>query len=313
MPESISEDQSLLVQPHDENLPATDSNDIPMSDLPQPDVESQDHPTDDTAEPEIISKDDFNKSELENARALIRNLIAMNEKSMEFVTEQTETIEDLVLRLDEAKQQWSDESSALRACNKELDRIKNQLAGCKETSQRKVQNHQKKLADVRRDLRNAQKTVRQLRDNHEDLEDARAKLTACQEELSVCKDDLFRLQPMAQTPDSTISKQYESIGQHIVHWIDAEVVAFEILHPETEPECIFLVGEDKDASIFLERYPRAGEHLARYMVNRYLRANMFGGNIGLLGLPEETAQFLFSAEQNMAGLDPPRGKRTLLK
>ena len=132
-------------------------------------------------------------------------------------------------------------------------------------------------------------------------------LTATKEELSQCKDDVFRLQTASQVPDSEISKRFESLGQQIIHWIDAKVADFDTARPEAEPDRVFLVGEDKQARTFLRLHPGAGEHLARYLIHRFLDKNVFGKKLYFFGLSDEKLQFMKDTELEMARFDPPRG------
>lgn len=196
----------------------------------------------------------------------------------------------------------------------ELEDAQNKLAACKEAS-KKTKAHlaskkgtcktlRKKLTTCRRQLKESKDVGRDLKASNSHLQDS---LTASEEDLRKCKDDVFSLQRMAQTPDSTISKRFELICQQIVHWIDAEVAAFENAHPEAEPDHMFSVGEDKDSTRFLRHHPGAGEHLARYLIHRFLRNNVFGNKVYFFGLSEETVQLLQNAELKMAELDPPRG------
>lgn len=302
IPGSINETRLLLAAHHKIHLPATEPNNILMLGQPQPYTEGQSHSIDNTAELEVIGKDEFNMFDLGEARTSIQSPRTNPERSARSIKKQEKTITGQV----------PDAILDLQDCKNELSKTKRKIATAKRASERRVQNLQKKVKDSQQDLRKCQKTVHHLQDKIEDLQDVRTKLKACQEELSACKDDLFRLQPLAQTSDSHISKEFHSLGQQIVHWIEAEVASFDQAHPEKEPNNIFSIGEDKDASTFLRQYPTAGEHLARYMVNRYLAKYMFGRNISVLGLPEETAQFLLNAEQSLARLDPPRGKQTPL-
>ncbi len=172
-----------------------------------------------------------------------------------------------------------------------------------------LRNKNKALADCKRKLKATKGISLGLKANNKDLQ---AFLTVSREELSKCKDDLFSLQRVTQIPDSTIFKRFESIGQQSVHWIDAETAAFETAHPEAELEDVFSVGRDKKATKFLRLYPDAGEHLARYLIHRFLQKNVFGKRIYLFGLPEETANLLQVAELRMAELDPPRGTKLWL-
>ena len=73
---------------------------------------------------------------------------------------------------------------------------------------------------------------------------------------------------MVQTSDTNIAKDFDSICQQIVNWVEGEAAAFEKAHPEDGPEHIFSVGDDDQARAFTRRYPEASEHLAAYMIYR---------------------------------------------
>ena len=48
-------------------------------------------------------------------------------------------------------------------------------------------------------------------------------LQRCKRELKTCKDNLFRLQPIIRLTASEISKQYETLCQHVSRWVDNEI------------------------------------------------------------------------------------------
>ena len=123
----------------------------------------------------------------------------------------------------------------------------------------------------------------------------------------MCKDDLFRLQPMSQLPDTEIVKDFESMCQDIISWIDVEISAFEKSHPSAESSDIFSVGQSFEATYLLNRFPTFGEYLVRYVIHQCLRTLMFSRSVYLLGLPKETKEYLQAAEERMANLEPPRG------
>ena len=175
-------------------------------------------------------------------------------------------------------------------------------AGLKNTNAQ-PQSQKKQLATCRRNLKASKKIGRDLTAKNKDLQ---KRLADSREELSRCTDNLFSLQTVTQTPDSIISKLFESLSQHIVQWIDVEVAAFEKANAEDDLDHIWLVGGDNKAVTFLRLHPHAGEHLARYLIHRFLQNNIFGKKTYFFGLPDETAQLLQKAELNMAELDPPR-------
>ena len=166
------------------------------------------------------------------------------------------------------------------------------------------QSQKKELAACRRNLKASKKNGRDLTAKIKDLQKC---LADSREEFCRCKDDLFSLQTVTQISDSIISGLFESLSQHIVQWIDMEVAAFEKANAEDDLDRIWSIGGDKVAATFLRLHPHAGEHLARYLIHRFLQNNIFGKKIYFFGLPDETAQLLRKAELNMAELDPPKG------
>ena len=183
---------------------------------------------------------------------------------------------------------------------------KNQLPHAQDNFQ-EVQQIQQKLASVQRKYEASQNDLRHMQKTRKQLQKARKKLAACQHDLTACRDELFRLQPIAQSTDSRVTHELESLCQHIINWIEAEVVLLEKAHPESGPEHIFSAGEDKEAARFMEQHPRSGEHLATHMIHCWLQDHVFGQKVSYLGLPAEATQLLERAEQSMARLDPPRG------
>ena len=143
--------------------------------------------------------------------------------------------------------------------------------------------------------------------NGTELQNLREKVAASQRELSACKDDLFRLQPIAQIPDSDIFKDFDFICQQIVNWIDVELLSFEQANPHLSQEDFFSVGGDMKIARRLQKDTELGEYLSRYMIHRYLEAKLLGQNCSLLGLTKGAYEFLQSTERSMAKLDPPRG------
>ena len=141
----------------------------------------------------------------------------------------------------------------------------------------------------------------------QETERLRLELNATRGQLRVCKDDLFRLQPVAQLPDTEIVKEFEALCQDVVSWIDIEISAFEKSHPGAESGHIFSGGQLLRVTYLLEHFPTFGEYLVRCVVHECLLDTMFSRSVYLLGLPEEIKQYLRAAEERMANLDPPRG------
>ena len=168
----------------------------------------------------------------------------------------------------------------------------------------KVGQFKRELASVRRELKVSKDDLRREQNTNKELQ---KKLAASQDDLTKCKDELFRLQPIAQIPDSRVVKEFEDLCQQVVNWIEIQVAMFEKAHPENGQEYIFSLGEENKATQFMGQHPRGGEHLAVHMIHRWLQDNLFGRKLSCVGLPAEAIQLLERAEQSMARLDPPRG------
>ena len=145
------------------------------------------------------------------------------------------------------------------------------------------------------------------------VEQLRSELESTQRHLQLCKDDLFRLQPMAQMPDTEVVKEFESVCQDVISWIDVEISAFEKTYPNAEQGQIFSGGAIPEAVYLLEQFPTFGEYWVRFLIHRCLHDNVFSRAVYLLGLPKGTKQYLQAAEESMASLEPPRGTSSLIK
>lgn len=207
-----------------------------------------------------------------------------------------ENLMSVKARLQSSQGILKDTRNKLSASKKDIKKTKAQLTAKK-----------RDLAACRRELQEFKRFGRDMKEANRDLQNH---LAASQVELSECKDDLFSLQTVTQIPDSFISKLFESLSQQIVSWIDSEVAAFQKAHSKAEWDHIFLVGADEYAATFLRLHPGAGEHLARYLIHRFLQDHVFGKEVYFFGLPEEDAQLLRTVEQNWA--EPgPRGSMYL--
>lgn len=267
-------------------------------------------------EVQLISRDEFNAPPSSQARKTNKWLRTRNKRLGKAVQKHKDTIQDLKYNLHIADEDLTNACMALRntqqdleICKRELDNAQKQVAASAQSSDGEdVQTIRKQLADSQWELKASQKKVHRLLNSDKSLGETQMKLAALQSELSACKDDLFRLQPAAQVPDSDISKGFESLNQQIVNCIDAEVLAFEKVYPEAEPEDLFLHGSHNEAASFLQLHPAAGEDLARFLIHRFLRHHVFGESVYLLGLPEEMQRLLRSAEHTMAKMGPSSGK-----
>ena len=195
----------------------------------------------------------------------------------------------------------------LQSCQSELKNTKDKLNASKkalEETKAVLAGKKKDLATSRREHQKSKGLRRSLKKANKDLEQD---LKASREELSQCRDDLFSLQKVAQIPDTIITERFDYICQHIMNWIDTRMANFGKANPDVELDNMFVVGEDKEATRFMQLHPRAGEHLARWLVHRFLQDNIFPKKAYFWGLPAEAAHMLWKAEVQMAELDPPRG------
>lgn len=310
--EASGEYDVLLLQPppQEEGMPTTEPEDADMSDQPPTEVQKQVQPLDDMADLQLITKNEF---ERKPGRKLVRGLRTAPKRLEKTIGKQKTNIESLEVKVDVLDGQLGDANRYQQNCERELKDTQAQLATTKKALQASKGCWARQNGTVQRlraDLQQSKDAARSVAATNSDLQ---GKLVASQEALTKCRDDLFRLQPMAEVADSSIVKELEIVSQEVVHWIEAEVAAFEKAHPEAGPEDIFSVGKNKGVATFLQHHPAAGEHLARYLIHRFFRANLFGRRFYLLGLTEGIAQLLQKAEHSMAKLDPPRGTSDLKK
>lgn len=296
---------SFQLPPQEESMPATESEDAVMSDQALTEVQSQAQPLNDVVDLQLTTNDEI---ESHSDRKLINNLRAQSRKTV--VTMKTQ-IESLMVQVNVLVNQLGDADLDQQKCEHKLRNTQAQLATTRkalESSKAKRKRQNGMVQGLRANLKETKAIVHSVQATNSDLQD---ELAASQEALSSCRDDLFSLQPLAPVADSSIVQELEIISQEVVHWIETEVAAFENAHPEAEPEQIFSVGNDKEVASFLQKYPAAGEHLARYLVHRFFQATLYGKGFDFLGLKKETAQLLQKAEHSMAKRDPPRGTSAL--
>ena len=296
--------------------PTTRSEDVSMTDQAPTEAYVQGRHSDSTIDIQVISEDEFNQPEgTPPDIRLVRKLRLANKRQGRNVKKQKilikgleEDAEDLEDALANARLQLESCQSKLKGALTKLAASEHALQGTKAQLSEQRVTYRPTAEDLaaasHREMRELKGVVRNLKASNGDLH---GKLAASRGELSRCKDDLFSLQAVPQTPDSTVSQEFESIGQRVIHWIDAEVAAFEKTHPEGGLDHIFCVGQNKNVSTFLRLNVGADEHLARYLIHRFLQDNLFGKKMYLLGLKDETAHMLRKAESTMASLDPPRG------
>ncbi|KAF6237825.1 hypothetical protein HO173_004026 [Letharia columbiana] len=277
-------------------MPENESEDVIMTDQAPIEGKGQSQQSDDTPDLQITS---------------VRALRSASKRQKKTVENGKLKGEGYEAKAGSVEEYLANAALQLQSCQSNLEDAEKKLAASKEAlknTKAQLQSKKKDLAACKRKLKTSKHVGRDLKANNRDLQDC---FTASQVELCKCKDDLFRMQTVTQIPDSAIVKRFECLSQQIVHWIDTQVAIFEKARPEANPDQIFLVGEDKYATTFLRLHPGAGEHLARYLIHRSLQDNVFGQKVYFWGLPEETAQLLWKAEQKMAEVEPPRDSVTI--
>ncbi len=276
---------------------------------------------------QFINRDAFEVYKQEQARGYRR----LNEKNIRLQQLSRETNMRLLKELaskkekaQEAQRSLVDTQAELNACKEEKKRLeKNQLrdqaeiGACKRELRETVAHFHNIGKDLQAEQKAHEATQCKLQAykakqahtqvNDSELQDLWEKLAASQRELSACKDDLFRLQPVAQIPDSDISKNFDFICQQIVNWIDGELLGFEHANPHLSQKDFFLVGGDIRIARHLQKNTELGEYLSRYMIHCFLKGKLLGPSCSLLGLTRGDRELLHRTERSMAKLDPPRG------
>ena len=271
---------------------------------------------------QVISKEEFTRSNEDLISKPQKETRRMSKRIMEQELRNAEPSNDadldgrgLIDTHSELRLSRKDVQDAIASCQEATAQLKpsqrgprtrkNQLSPAQNDAQ-KVRQLKKQLANVRCELKASKGRAKET---CKELQRERTELAASQDDLTACKDELFRLQPIAQVPDSQVDKEFDNLCQQIVNWVEAEVAVFEKTHPEEGQEFVFSIGEDKEATQFMTQHPKGGEHLAAYMIHRWLLNNLFWRKLSCIGLPAETIQLLERVERSMARLDPPRGNR----
>lgn len=288
-----------------EDMPKTESEDAVMSDQKIAEVQSQDQALDDVDDMQVISEDQFNNPR--GSELAKDHKAAASELPGETSVKQKSNTEGLRVQVRVLNDQLGAIDRDQQIRDRELKQAQAQLATTKQALQKSKAQWKRQnevVKKLRANLKESKDKVRGMGVTNSDLQE---KLVTSEEELTRCRDDVFSLQPMVLVADSTIVEELEIVREGVVHWIETEVTSFEKAHPEAEEEHIFSVGDDEEAAIFLAQHPGAGEHLARYLIHRFFKANLFGSRYDVLGLTEETARLLQKAEHSMAHADPPKG------
>lgn len=295
---------SVQLPPQKEDMPEIEYNDVVMSDPNPTEVQSQDQASDGMDEIQVITRDAFdNPRDGESAK----DLIAASELLGETAVKQKPDIESLLIKVDVLGNKLEAAHRDQQSIASELGKTQTRLADTAQAllkSKERARTQSGTIKKLQADLKESKGNVRAEKAINSDLQE---KLATSRVELTKCMDDVFSLQPMIPVADSRVVKELEIVGQEVVHWIETEVGTFEKAHPEAGEDFIFSVFNNRDAAIFLKDQPGAGEHLARYLIHRFLKVNLFGRKFNLLGLTKEIAQMLQNVEHSMAKFDPPRG------
>ena len=291
----VNEVHTQRFSPQKATIPENEPDDSLMTDQAPIEGRSQSQPSDDQLEVQVISTNRVLRSESKRQGNAVRIKKPKIKDQEAKASSDEENLVNAEARLQNYESELKDTREKLAASKKAL-----------EVTKALLQSKEKDMAACKRELQESKAFSRRIRKINSDL---RKTLKTSRQELSNCMDDLFSLQGVAQTPDSTISKWFESICQQIIHWIDMEVAAFEKAHPEAQPGHVFSASKHEHIKDFQRLHPDVGEYLARYVIHRVLQLHVFGREVYLFGLPEETAQFLREAELKLAELDPPRGKQ----
>ena len=139
-----------------------------------------------------------------------------------------------------------------------------------------------------------------------------SQLTTSRDELSACKDDLFRLQPAVQVTDTEIMRDLDSLCKRITDWIDGEISRFEANNSNLGSGIFSLMDNWSVAGRLLREFPEAGAYLAGYLIHHNLINELFTRDLLLFGLPKETSEYLWSAEEVMATGKAPKGRNAAL-
>ncbi|KAL9116713.1 MAG: hypothetical protein Q9187_006757 [Circinaria calcarea] len=189
---------------------------------------------------------------------------------------------------------------------------------------KELQELQKEL----RELRKAHHALIQLSDNQaieltsfteqrvdeeKDLLVLQTSTDVLRQELQACKDDLFCLQPMLQTPDTEIIRQYDIVCQQVSNWIDEEIFQLEQKRTEDETHGMPLVldVDHPGAMELLQRVPEAGEYMIASIIHAYLQEKVLGKHVYCFGLSEDLVRNLECIEQGMSKLEPRRDLKTI--
>lgn len=231
----------------------------------------------------------------------------MNSELRKVIRKKSEELRKVQERYNDLLQEHKDDVGELTQAKK----INHSLRESLRQNEADLRAYQKDMTELRGVLKGRQADLDQTtglkQAAEKKAEQLRSELETTRGQLKVCKDDLFRLQPSAQLPDTAIVKDFESLCQDVISWIDMEISAFEKSYPNAYPGQIFSGGGFPEVLHLLEQFPTFGEYWVRYVVHRCLHDTMFSGSVYLLGLPLGVKQYLQAAEQRMARLEPPRG------
>ncbi len=228
------------------------------------------------------------------------------------IREKNEEISQLKSEVDRAWERntglWSKYINLVKQqddAEQEVEDLKNRMSTLQEdnTNLSQFQLSYQRLRDQTKNLRV------HYSESEQEVQSLEAKARTLRKDLEACKDDLFRLQPAAQTPDTEIISDFESLAQHIHNWIEVEINDYEKLCPKAVSKDFFSSGGNEHVTMILRRLPDVGEYLVRYEIYRFLQEIMLGSDTYLLGLPDDIMDTIKRLEDGMAKLKPSRGMK----
>ena len=136
-----------------------------------------------------------------------------------------------------------------------------------------------------------------------------------QEQVDRCQDDLFRMQPIVQTPDTQIINQYEELCHSISSWTDSVLLRFE-QQQQNNSYFSFNSTIDNGTRKLLSSIPEAGEYYTSALIHQWLQNKILGPKVYAYGLSGLYTGIDFNAlvkamEQTMAHLKPSRGRSSI--
>lgn len=258
----------------------------------------------------------------EVVEAVASKLSPAKELFLQTESEKIEQLQSELSLLVQSKEHTDNECDFLwtlkTEAQQEVARLESKLA----TLEQRCQDLQAEVARLRMEMTRPLQSMRNLQtkgsqtiatqspDSKKGIRSPKAEMDILRKDLDACKDDLFRLQPAAQTPDTEIVNDFDSLAENIHTWIEVEISNFEKTNPKARHQKFFSSGGNTEIAKILRKFSPAGEYLVRYEIHRFLQECIMGDDIYLLGLSEEAIETLQIAENSMARLKPPRGMKS---